>query len=82
MKQTNEQGVMKELFAVTVLCLFVLPAATFKLVPLEHARNYTKPKFGGTFGVDVSQPVSVDSFECMKSNGIQFVIVRAYQSIG
>lgn len=73
---------MRLLIAVTFLYLFVLPAATFRHVPLEYPRNETKVKFGGTFGVDVSQPVSTDSFECMKSNGIDFVIVRAYQSFG
>lgn len=73
---------MRLLIPVTFLYLFVLPAATFRDVPLEHRRNETKLKFGGTFGVDVSQPVSIDSFECMKSNGITFVIVRAYQSFG
>ena len=70
------------LFTAAVLCLFVLPVGAYKLVPLEQARNVTKPKFSGTFGVDVSQPVSVDSFQCMKGAGIQFVIVRAYLSIG
>ena len=74
---------MKKLFAIiSVLYLSVFLVAAFKHVPLEHTRNETKPKFGGTFGVDVSQPVSVESFNCMKDNGIQFVIVRAYQSIG
>ena len=33
-------------------------------------------------GVDVSQPVSVSNFQCMKSNGISFAIVRTYQSNG
>ena len=73
---------MRLLIAVTFLYLFVLPAATFRHVPLEHQRNETKLKFAGTFGVDVSQPVSIDTFECMKKYGIEFVIVRAYQSFG
>ena len=33
-------------------------------------------------GVDVSQPFSTSTFQCMKSNGYQFAIVRGYCSYG
>ena len=36
----------------------------------------------GTLGVDVSQPVSVSEFKCLKGSGYDFAIVRAYQSLG
>ena len=69
--------------AFTSFCLIVLQAAVaYRPVPAAFGQVIEGIQVGGTFGVDVSQPVSVDSFECMKSNGIQFVIVRAYQSIG
>jgi len=35
-----------------------------------------------TTGVDVSQPTSVDSFKCLKANGLTFAVVRAGQSNG
>ena len=63
------------LAAFTILCLFAL-----QVVALGYTSNGMQ--VGDTFGVDVSQPVSVASFECMKSLGNQFVIVRAYRSIG
>ena len=40
------------------------------------------PTVGGTYGVDVSSAVSPDDFRCLKNNGFEFVIVRAYQSLG
>lgn len=40
------------------------------------------PTVGGTYGVDVSSSVRQDDFKCLKNNGIDFVIVRAYQSLG
>lgn len=40
------------------------------------------PTVGGTYGVDVSSVVTIDDFKCLKDNGIEFVIVRAYQSLG
>ena len=33
-------------------------------------------------GVDVSQPASVSAFQCLKSDGYSFAVVRAYQSSG
>lgn len=36
---------------------------------------------GGVFGIDVSSSISVDTFNCLKNSGFDFVIVRAYQSI-
>lgn len=35
-----------------------------------------------TYGVDVSQRTSKSSFECLKSNGYHFAVVRVYQSNG
>jgi hypothetical protein len=35
-----------------------------------------------TYGVDVSQSTSVSSFQCMKSSGYSFAIVRVYCSSG
>jgi len=48
-----------------------------KLYPIEVGR----PK-AGTYGVDVSSHVSVSEFKCLKDNGFNFAIVRAYQSTG
>ncbi len=36
----------------------------------------------GTLGIDVSVSTSVNAFECLKQDGYQFVIVRAYRSSG
>ena len=33
-------------------------------------------------GVDVSQPFSTSTFQCMKNNGYQFAIIRGYCSFG
>eukprot|EP01089_Gocevia_fonbrunei_P014493 TRINITY_DN3983_c0_g1_i7.p1 TRINITY_DN3983_c0_g1~~TRINITY_DN3983_c0_g1_i7.p1 ORF type:complete len:216 (-),score=55.47 TRINITY_DN3983_c0_g1_i7:314-961(-) len=35
-----------------------------------------------TYGVDVSQRTSRSSFECLKGRGIDFAVVRAFESIG
>jgi len=35
-----------------------------------------------TYGVDVSQSTSTSSFQCLKSNGYNFAVVRVYQSNG
>lgn len=35
-----------------------------------------------TYGLDISQATSKSSFECLKSNGYNFAIVRVYQSNG
>jgi hypothetical protein len=35
-----------------------------------------------TQGVDVSQATYPDAFQCLKSNGYTFAIIRAYESIG
>ena len=36
----------------------------------------------GTYGIDISSYVSESDFECLKSEGYEFVIVRGYRSIG
>lgn len=35
-----------------------------------------------TQGVDISQATYEDAFQCLKSNGYTFAIIRAYESIG
>eukprot|EP01087_Luapelamoeba_hula_P023879 TRINITY_DN88_c0_g1_i1.p1 TRINITY_DN88_c0_g1~~TRINITY_DN88_c0_g1_i1.p1 ORF type:complete len:217 (-),score=18.94 TRINITY_DN88_c0_g1_i1:41-691(-) len=35
-----------------------------------------------TLGVDISQPTSQGSFQCMRNAGYSFVVVRAYLSLG
>jgi len=35
-----------------------------------------------TYGVDVSSPISVSAFQCLKNNGYDFAIVRCWQSNG
>lgn len=40
------------------------------------------PLATSTLGVDVSQATSVSSFQCLKSSGYSFAIVRVYQSNG
>lgn len=59
----------KNYFRSTVLLLSVLLAAFFGV-----AR--------GTLGVDVSQPTSTSSFQCLKNSGYSFAVVRVYQSNG
>ena len=48
----------------------------------EHgyrSKNATIP-LSGTTGIDISSLVLEDTFKCLKSNGYDFVIVRAYTS--
>lgn len=40
------------------------------------------PSAFASYGVDVSQPTSVSSFQCMKNDGLDFAIVRTFQSNG
>ena len=45
--------------------------------------NSSRPHVGGgTYGVDISSYMSVTDFQCLKKNGFEFVIPRAYQSNG
>lgn len=65
--------------------LAVLGAQAMPVV--DPPQNYSKPvnstrPRAGTYGLDISSYVSVSDFECLKSNGYEFVIVRAYQSLG
>ena len=53
------------------------------LVVLLVVFNALFPSASSTRGVDVSSSVSQSEFSCLKSNGVaDFVIVRAYQSLG
>ena len=65
---------------VTLCC--ALPAQQFnkKANPAKSGDNSTKT--GGTFGVDLSTAFSKSNFECLKGQGFDFAIIRAYQSTG
>lgn len=39
-------------------------------------------QFFSFYGVDVSQPTSVDSFACLKGLNLRYAIVRCYESVG
>ncbi len=46
--------------------------AILAVIPLTHA----------TLGVDVSQLFSTSTYQCMKTNGYHFAIIRGYCSYG
>ena len=65
---------------------FLLLVATAQAIPIlenkgkklnERASNLT---FGTTYGLDVSSLLYPSTFQCLKSDGYTFVIVRAYRS--
>jgi len=57
-----------------VVALFVAAVVGFDYVPPQN--------YSATLGVDISAAMSSSTFSCMHSNGIQFMIPRAYQSVG
>jgi hypothetical protein len=42
----------------------------------------TSPRSFATGGVDVSQATLPDAFKCLKGDGYDFAIIRAYESVG
>lgn len=42
----------------------------------------TVPQVSAVLGVDVSQLFTTSTYQCMKSNGYQFAIIRGYCSFG
>ena len=53
----------------------------------EHVKrnpNATSPgnPRDGTYGIDISSYVSQNTFECLKGDGFNFAIIRAYESDG
>lgn len=48
--------------------------------PVKAGRHEGTAAVGGTFGLDVSSLIYPDTFKCLKNNGMEFVIVRAYRS--
>ena len=68
------------LAACVALCC-ALPAQHFtKASPAESGGNSTR--VGGTYGLDLSSYFSVSDFECLKKDGFDFAIIRAYRSTG
>lgn len=68
--------------ALTLLALLAEPSLALSLSKHAHASRVNTTKVGGVYGIDVSVLVSKDTFECLKGEGINFVIVRGYRSIG
>lgn len=64
---------------------FLLLVATAQAIPiLENPGkklNESASNFGTTYGLDVSSLLYPPTFQCLKSNGYTFVIVRAYRSV-
>ena len=52
--------------------------ATFLLLAISSCGYFT----AATLGIDVSTPVSKSDFTCLKNAGYDFLIVRAYRSLG
>ena len=63
----------------SLLLAFYAAVCSTLLVQKAGAQN---PSEGGTYGVDVSTLLSVEDFQCLKSMGFNFAIIRAYRSIG
>ena len=60
------------LLAVCLALSYVLPA---QQCPVSGTRR-------GTYGIDLSSPFTRRNFECLKSRGYKFAIIRGYRSIG
>ena len=65
---------------VTVFFLVLFSAAFIQCKPREASSPSYNLTVGSTFGCDVSTLVLPDTFRCLKQQGIDFVIVRAYRS--
>ena len=79
----GKMGVRKFLLLATCITLCcALTAQQYKKtgVALKSSHNITKT--GGTFGLDLSSAFSQSDFECLKNQGYDFAIIRAYQSTG
>ena len=61
-------------------CLAV--AATALVVAATSLLATVTTSVDAVFGGDISQPFSVEAFECTKRNGMEFIVVRCYQSFG
>ena len=67
------------LFLVTCVAVCsALPAQQFRKT--SEGRNSTRPS--GTYGLDLSTAFSKTDFECLKGQGFEFAIIRAYESTG
>lgn len=69
--------------------LVVVYVALCSAVPAQQFKKHNAIKsddnstrIGGTFGLDLSSAFSKSDFECLKGQGYEFAIIRAYQSTG
>ena len=65
------------LLAATLAVGAALPAQQFR----KSGGNSTRVA-GGTYGLDISSYVSESDFSCLRSQGFDFAIIRAYRSTG
>lgn len=70
------------LAALAILALFADPSLALSLSKHAHGARANATKVGGVYGIDVSSPVSQSTFACLEGEGVDFVIVRGYQSTG
>lgn len=71
---------------------YLLLVAYVTLCSALHAQQFKKhnavktdansTRIGGTYGLDLSSAFTESDFECLKGQGYDFAIVRAYRSIG
>lgn len=66
------------LLAACVTLCSALPAQQFK----KHNADANSTRIGGTFGLDLSSAFTKSDFECLKGQGYDFAIIRAYRSTG
>jgi len=55
------------------------PSSAVQELSEEFDAENPQAPMAGTFGVDVSQPVSTAGFKCMKSKGYKFAVIRIFQ---
>ena len=65
---------------ITLCCALTTQQYKKTGVTLKSDHNITKT--GGTFGLDLSTAFSQSDFECLKNQGYDFAIIRAYRSTG
>ena len=71
-------------YFVLAACLalsLALPAQQFRKTGHKDGRNSTRAP-SGTYGVDLSSYFGEADFECLKSQGFEFAIIRGYRSTG
>ena len=85
----NKEGVVERMLAMAFLKYLLLAAYAALCVALpaqqfkkQSSTGVNSTGIGGTYGCDLSTAFSQSDFQCLKSQGYDFAIIRAYRSTG